>query len=138
MSVALGLGVGLAFFVFPAVGEGSFWIRSAIVFGAVLVGAGIGAAIGPEMPISYALGGLLVYVLVSLAWGLGSRWLGLVLGGIAAPALAVLLLPYPADGGKTWVWSAQDYSAATVMLCMGLAFGVVALVAPPARAGARK
>jgi hypothetical protein len=144
VAAALGVGGALAFGLFPRVGEIAFWLRVALVTAALALAGLVGALAGGHgayLPVGLSLGGLLVFVLYSAGWGRRARIAAVLMGGLLAPAVAILLLPYPTGQGYSAIWGLSgqgggSFGPALAMLAVGLAFSLAGLGAPGAREAA--
>ncbi len=141
--VGLGAGSVLAFFLFPKVGEGAFWVRSLIV-AFFLAGAGAAAwlfaAATSPLVFFFPISAFLVFVLYAAGWGRRKRLPGAILAGVVAPIMIMTLMPFPADGRFLRVWGLQtldmsSLSAGLALTALAGIFALTALAAPRAHRG---
>ncbi len=141
--VGLGIACVVAFFLFPKVGEGAFWVRTLIV---ALLLAGTGAAAhlfaGEVRPLVYfyPVSAFLVFVLYAVGWGRRKRLPAVILAGLLAPILILVLMPYPEGNRFVTFWSLDAYDMRSLTTGLALAaiavvFALVTLLAPRAHRG---
>lgn len=141
--VGLGVACVVAFYLFPKVGEGAFWVRTLIV--ALLLGAaGAGAFFiaKEEMPLVYfyPVSAFLVFELYAVGWGRRKRLPGVILAGLVAPVLILLLMPFPE--GKSYVrlmsletWDLESMTTGIALAAMAVVFALFTLFTPRAHRG---
>ena len=141
--VGLGVGAVLAFFLFPRVGEGAFWVRSLIV-ALLLAAAGAVAWLFADatspLVFVYPISAFLMFELYAAGWGRRKRLPGLILAGAVAPILVLTLMPFPAAGHHVRLWDLQpidvkSLSAGLALAAMAVVFALAALLAPRAHRG---
>jgi len=141
--VGLGIACVVAFFLFPKVGEGAFWVRTLIV-AVLLTGAGAAAWLfaGELRPLVYfyPVSAFLVFVLYAVGWGRRKRLPGVILAGLLAPMLILVLMPYPEGKQYLMLWSLDAYNLQSLttgiaLAAMAVVFAFVTLFAPRAHRG---
>jgi hypothetical protein len=149
LAIGAGLGIGafLSFLAFPRVSDRLFWVRLAIVVGAVGAGMAVSLVLpGGAVFVSgaLALGAVAVFALFSLGWGRRSRVLAFVLGGLLAPLLVVPLLSFPGnpDGyihfTEALEAGGEALGPALVLASLAFVFGLSVFVAPLAARGGKR